>query len=443
MLLGFLGLTVLTLAAMALVARQTAPRRAVVPLPTPASEPASAPPETSPAPAFDDTPVRAELGERPGCLLATTDEHVIASHAPDTPVTPASTQKILVAAAALELFGPQHRFVTEVVADVRPVDGIVDSLWLVGGADPFLVTPDYAAHLADEDRWEDHVLTPLGVLAERLVNAGVREVRGGIHGDDSRHDRLRYLSSWPPRYLGTSIAPMSALTLDHGWAQWEGQLRPAEDPAAHAAAELARLLRDRGVRVAGEGTAAEAPQTSVSLAAASSAPLVETLPGVLRASDNQAAELLTREIGLERLGVATTDAGTRAVSETLGESAVDVRGVDLVDGSGLDPGNRLTCRSLVDTLSLEPAGVALPGLLAVAGHTGTLRDRFEGTLLSGRLYGKTGWVAGTVGMAGVMNVADGAVFAVLQNEIPGLREAQDVEERLLVHIAEHLQIGHN
>ena len=72
--------------------------------------------------------------------------------------------------------------------------GVVEgNLALVGGGDPLLMTDAYAQsfrHVPTER-------TSLESLADRIVAAGVREVRGSVVGDDSRYDTVRYLSVWP------------------------------------------------------------------------------------------------------------------------------------------------------------------------------------------------------------------------------------------------------
>jgi D-alanyl-D-alanine carboxypeptidase/D-alanyl-D-alanine-endopeptidase (penicillin-binding protein 4) len=136
---------------------------------------------------------------------------------------------------------------------------------------------------------------------------------------------------------------------------------------------------------------------------------------MLTDSNNETAELLTREIGRRRADDGTTEAGTRAIPGVLAALGVPVTGVDLHDGSGLAHENRVTCRALLGVLALaqRPRLAALDRGLAVAGATGTLVDRFVGTPLAGRLRAKTGHIDGVVGLAGV--VSPGARFAFVAN----------------------------
>ena len=70
------------------------------------------------------------------------------SHNPTASFIPASTAKIPMAVAALELLGPGHRFQTELYASGE-ISGVTlhGDLYLKGGGDPFLATEDLAGLL--------------------------------------------------------------------------------------------------------------------------------------------------------------------------------------------------------------------------------------------------------------------------------------------------------
>src|SRR6185312_13236617 len=57
------------------------------------------------------------------CFVVQVGNHTVAAHQGDVPLIGASTQKLLVAAAALEILGADSTFQTRVVAPAEPADG--------------------------------------------------------------------------------------------------------------------------------------------------------------------------------------------------------------------------------------------------------------------------------------------------------------------------------
>jgi D-alanyl-D-alanine carboxypeptidase/D-alanyl-D-alanine-endopeptidase (penicillin-binding protein 4) len=181
---------------------------------------------------------------------------------------------------------------------------------------------------------------------------------------------------------------------------------PATDPALDTVQQLAALLAARGVQIS-QGVRAETstPAGTYEIARVESPPLAAIVEQMLTISNNETAELLTRELGVARGGAGTTAAGTRAVRAVLAPLGVPVAGVDLHDGSGLAPDDRVTCDALLRVIDLadrRPFGAIDRGL-AIAGRTGTLASRFAGTPLEGRLRATTGHISGVVGLVGVID----------------------------------------
>src|SRR3546814_15823732 len=104
---------------------------------------------------------------------------------------------------------------------------------------------------------------------------------------------------------------------------------------------------------------------------------------MLRDSDNGTAELLVKELGLQRFGQGSTAAGVRAVGEILTRAGIPLSGVILADGSGLSDAARLTCTSVTTLLTLKSADLA--GSPAVSGRARTPARPFVGTQVRGRL----------------------------------------------------------
>ncbi len=335
-----------------------------------------------------------------------------------TPLIPASTQKLLVAEAALATLGPNYRFTTSVVAPAAPVNGVVSSMWLLGGGDPLLATPEFIATNAVRTRVAGYPWTPLSSLADTLVLEVITLVAGGVRGVDSYEDQLRFLPVWPASYQQQEqIGLLSALSVNEGIQYTAKSSTMAEDPPAYAASELAGLLSAQKVAV-GSAPDQTAPPQAFVLASVSSAPLSQIVEAMLRASDDWIAELLIRAIDKESGGTGTTAGGAAMVMQFATQAGIPMDGVHMDDGSGLSRTDQATCQEELAVLNLADQTLYQPVLdgLAVASQTGTLVDRFNGTPIAGKLDAKTGSLDGVAGMVGVETVAAPLRFAFLDND---------------------------
>jgi D-alanyl-D-alanine carboxypeptidase/D-alanyl-D-alanine-endopeptidase (penicillin-binding protein 4) len=350
------------------------------------------------------------------CLTVHSGGREVFATNPTTPLSPASVEKLLTAEAALSVLGPDTTLRTAAVVDGDVHDGVVDgNLTLVGGGDPLLMTDAYAQSL----RHVPAERTSLESLADRIVAAGVREVRGSVVGDDSRYDNVRYLSVWPTRFIDEAdIGPMTALLVDDGFEQFppapdlrQPKQTAAADPPALAATRLTEALTARGVTVAGPPTSGRGPEDGNEVASIDSAPVKAIVGEMLRESDNQAAELLTKEIGLQKSGTGTTEAGIAAIGETLRTNGLPADGTTQVDGSGLATQDQVTCAVVQAILDkAEPTSPIVAGL-PVAGETGTLEMRFLGNPAEGRLRAKTGTLNQVTSLAGYIDTVPGATLS--------------------------------
>lgn len=371
------------------------------------------------------------------CVVVRRGARPIVDRRAEASLIPASTLKVLTAQAVLARLGPEERLLTEVRA-AAPVaaDGVVaGDLWLVGGGDPLLATADYAASFPNQPQ----VTTPFERLADALVEAGVRAVRGTVRGDESRFDTQRYLPSWKPSYREDGdVGPASALVVNDGFVAYRPRPVAAEQPAVHAADVLAGLLRARGVVIGGPAASGTAPAGGTVVAALPSPPMAEIVAEMLRESDNLTAELLVKELGHRFAGAGTTAAGVQVVRQTLAAGGLPVDALATVDGSGLDRSDRASCALLMAALGAaalpgDPVAAGLP----VAGRDGTLSMRFVGHPAAGRLRAKTGSLSGVAGLAGFLDPPQAGpplAFALLANDLPrdalGRRLQEDVAAAL-------------
>lgn len=344
------------------------------------------------------------------CLLAVADSRNVASVATNLALAPASNMKLLVAAAALDVLGADYRFETRVSGN-RTGATIVGDLYLIGGGDPLLSTRAYPP----TQRYTTISPTYLDSLADELAASGVTLVSGAVVGDESRYDTERYVPTWGDGIRAIEAGPLSALLVDDGILLGE-PLKPA-NPAAGAATAFTQLLEARGVRVLGVPRSGVAPTEAAVISRLQSASLSAILVDLLTNSDNNAAELLLKEMGLVGRQSPTRVAGLQVVAEALEARGIAMDGVVLADGSGLDAGNRVTCSTLATLLESFGFESPLGQGLALAGTTGTLRDVLTSGPANGRVRAKTGTLRNVKSLSGFFPTRDGSItFALILND---------------------------
>ena len=338
--------------------------------------------------AFKDelAPFLTTLNDR-SCVAVSVDGVPIGENNADIAVIPASNQKLVVAAVALEQLGDDFRYTTTVEVAAEPVSGVVaGDLYLVGGGDPLLTSDWYPT--SNLERHPVTSPTRLETLADGVVDAGIQSVEGGVVGDGSRYDDEFFAPGWGLGDAGLEAGPYSALMVNDS--RVLDDPRRADDPNEAAAREFTRLLQERGVQVAAAASVGTAPADSIEIASVQSAPMSDVVAEMLGNSDNNTSELVVKELGLAASGNGTREAGLAAMEAQLADWGLASEAVVLTDGSGLSLDNRLTCATLLAILQRSGADVSIGAALPVAGETGTLADVFVDHEISGRLSGKTG-----------------------------------------------------
>jgi D-alanyl-D-alanine carboxypeptidase/D-alanyl-D-alanine-endopeptidase (penicillin-binding protein 4) len=414
-----------------------------------------------PAQEIDRAVAAAEaLGARTGVAVADADGRVLYRHRPDETFTPASNMKLLTAAAVLRGLGAQHKFVTRF--SLRN-----GRLVVAASGDPNWITG--TAHAPD---------AVFGEVAAALQQRGVTAVRGidlepGVFHGPSRP------ATWPQDQLQTYYAaPTGPFVLDQGTfavsisagrgdravvrvaapatatavrgsieladrakdavygaidqgdaVQVRGRFyrkadpvtikTAVQDPAVWYDGALRRALAGAGIRIAADAEAA-----ADGLVHEYRTELPAAVLRMLEDSSNFDAEQCLRVLGAERRQDGSLAGGLAAMQGQLVELLGSLpAGVELQDGSGLSKGNRVTPSLLLVALQSSqqgPGGRVLRDCLPVAGRTGTLEGRFEGTDLVDRVRAKTGWIRGASALSGLVERRDGSVrwFAILMNYDP-------------------------
>jgi D-alanyl-D-alanine carboxypeptidase/D-alanyl-D-alanine-endopeptidase (penicillin-binding protein 4) len=151
-----------------------------------------------------------------------------------------------------------------------------------------------------------------------------------------------------------------------------------------------------------------------------SAPLVEDLRIIDKASQNLHAELALRAVGRVRRNVGSRAAGLDELRAFLTEAGVADASYNIEDGSGLSRPNLVTPAAMVKLLRYmynSPARDTWISFLPVAGRDGTLAGRFDGTPVAGRIHAKTGTMAHVNALSGYARRRDGSwvAFSILVN----------------------------
>lgn len=373
-----------------------------------------------------------ELGGDVGVSVVNLDTGAPAyESAAATAQTPASTLKILTAAAVLEALGPDHTFTTRVVATAAPGPW-TDEIVLVGAGDPGLTV--------DGTSGGGQLTVLADATSKALKEAGVTKVR--LTFDDSLFTGPAIDPDWNPDYVPSDVvSPVSALAAD------VAETRP-DDPALSTADRFAELLGERGVTVAGTPTRTAAPDNAVDVAAVESAPLATLAENMLAISDDDAAEVLARHVAIAAGLPGGSEEASAAVVQTLTSLGVDMSAATVLDGSGLARGSAVPAAVVADTLALA-ADPSRPGLravvtgLPVAGFTGTLEDRFGGdgtsggAAAAGLVRAKTGTLTGVSALAGVVVAANGVdyAFALLADDVDDTEAAREALDEAAAAVA--------
>ena len=399
-------------------------------------------------------------------VVSLTRGDTIFAHDAGAMMQPASTMKLYSTAAALDRFGPEHTFSTDVLRDSASAPGgvVAGNLYLRGDGDPSM----------SSRFWKDPNY-PMTTLARAVASAGVKHVKGDLIYDASAFDDQKIPDGWKTKYLGAAYAArVSALSLNEN-VMWvavrpEGnsarvELEPASsaipltnnvrvvrgsggrivarqtgdgitvsgtvganrgplryslvvpDPAQFTAGALHAALKDAGITVDGAVKAGKTPGTAVKVASFGSPPLSQIISDMNRESINIVAELLFRDAARASApgGMSSADAGLANLREFISKKVgADPAQINVSDGSGLSTLDSLTPRNMVHLLSYAhrgPWSSAFHGSLPVAGESELLRRRMRSTPAQGNLHAKTGTTDTVIGLGGYVTAKDGEIMA--------------------------------
>jgi D-alanyl-D-alanine carboxypeptidase len=354
------------------------------------------------------------LGNVNGIVIDPATGETLYEKNPDGATTPASTGKILTAAAALLTLDPTEQLVTKVVEGEQPGEVII-----VGGGDPTISSLPVG---------EESIYPGAAHLSELVdqVKASGAQVQT-VYIDQSRYAEPGLAPSWLPADIGAGyIAPIVPAMLDG-----DRQGDPTENYVARTT-DPGRTLVDAFANRIGASPAdsieKKAPENAKVLGEIKSAPVTQLVDNMLNRSENTLGDVLAHEVAIKAGEEPDFDGASKAMLDVLRENGFDVDGVDLRDGSGMSEENKMTARLLADVLAVaaSPDGKdprtaklrPLLGGLPVAGGSGTLAERYtEADSVAGKgwVRAKTGSLTGINSLAGIVLDKDNRplVFAFL------------------------------
>lgn len=383
----------------------------------------------------------------------------------ETPLGPASNNKVFTAIWALDVLGPDYRFPTDLLLDGEIRDGVLKGdVILRGSGDPAFGYPDF----------ETETMDPLRRMAERLRSLGVRAVEGNVVGDASAFDTVLVGPGWPgdtgggaahyaPRVSGLAfqrnvigVRAIAAggqvqITLEpavdvipvrsaarpgsgRAWAVRRADSDTIEvrgavsgrgnqrfsvgvsQPALMAAGALRQALHEAGIQVRGQARIGVAPEGARVVHRHLSIPLGAMIPKLNQDSDNFFAEHLWKAAAHGAIGIGSyARGGSAAALHFMRRTGLPAGQLYQFDGSGLSGHNRASAASLVRALVYahdRPYSDLFHRSMAVAAdRNGTLRRLFVGTAAAGNLHAKTGYINNVRALSGYVRAANGELIA--------------------------------
>lgn len=428
--------------------------------------------------------------QRWGIAVSTLGGQSVYRFAGDQVRIPASNQKLVVTAAALQVLSPTFRRTTQIWA--QPAEQGAVRLVVQGVSDPTF-SREHLRGLAQqvrragiqrvtsligldvpaaqywpkswplEDRQEGFG-APLNrlILDENALNFSlVPQVTGQpltVHWE-----RPEDSQGWQITNRSRTVAPGQAEFVDIGrdfnrpLMQVAGQLQAgaAAEPVALSVTEPTKQFLQRfqselsrlGIPVSQTAIQPWSLSTAGQIVAQQpSPPLLQLVQIANRKSQNLYAEAILAWLGESQDPNAPEfrQAGLRVIQRLLPQLGLDPLQVRLADGAGLSRDNRLRADDLANLLvqmGRSPYAKLFRDSLPLAGETGGLRRRYAQSPWRGRLWAKTGTMTGVSGLSGYLNPAnfEPLAFSLLLNDERGDYGSLNQQLDRIVAVLDRLQ----
>ena len=420
---------------------------------------------------------------------------VIFNYNGDKLLHPASSLKLVTAAAAFELLGADYRFETEVYTDGYIKNNVLNgNVYLRGKGDPSVQTKDLLS------------------LASKLRIKGIKKIKGNIVADDSWYDHVRLSLDLPwsdeTAYYGAQISalffspdsnynpgtvqlnissdgnkgnkPVISITpktnevmitnkaklgptnskntlqinRSHGnnhltvsgnlplQTEHKTYTIPVWEPTHMMLEQFQNALQTKGIKIKGEKIIGTIPTDATKLASDQSVTLAEIIIANLKHSNNTISEVLVKEIGRKYGDNGSWDKGLELIKGQYSSLGIHPDFILMRDGSGVSHVNLISTNALTSLLyqvQSKPWYGAYKKALPIAGNNnksigGTLTKRMNNTVAEGKVFAKTGTLSTVSSLTGFVINEQGNkyIFSVIINNAKNETNLKNLENEIAI-----------
>jgi serine-type D-Ala-D-Ala carboxypeptidase/endopeptidase (penicillin-binding protein 4) len=368
--------------------------RSVVPAPQ-SSSPSRATPASVVQPAAIPTCSLDPLATAPaliklyGSVVETASGDSLYSNNDTIAERPASVLKVLTAAAAISVLGPDYRITTSVVEGHDPGEIV-----LVGQGD---ATLSQVSHSVYADAPTLASLASTAVAAYNTANPAVPITK--VLLDSTYWDPNDNWDNSVPRseQTGGYLSESTALQVDGDRANPAAQVSPrSTDPVAAAGTAFVKALKAADPTITSVSvTKGAAENGATPLASVQSQPVSVLIKQMLGQSDNTLAEMLARIVSVKQTLGGTGASIQQSTTTALGKYGLDTSGLTIEDGSGESDESLITPLFMSKFMSL------------VSQKADGLQDVAAGIPAVGKYNAKSGMIASAYTLSGYTTAADG------------------------------------
>lgn len=384
-------------------------------------------------------------------------------------IRPASTHKLLVSAAALDLLGPDYRFATKTYIDGPIENGVLNgNIYLQGGGDPTLL-PNHLESFANglkemgilkitgsligDDTWFDADRLPKGIVPQEEAESYASRISALTISPNDQYDIATVQVEVTGLKVGTTanvqLVPFAStipvvnktkivkkgeestvnITREYGAdriivtgnlpaGSQENIFVTVFNPTQYTLDVFREKLVAKGIQSMPLETG-KVPKNAQRVGISYSKPLTDINFKYLKLSINGMGDMLTKQLGRELLGEGSWTAGIQAIQTYGNDSGLNMDQWYFEDGSGLSHQNRVS--SIQESLLLYKVQSkswynSYLDALPHAGKKGslvgaTLENRMKGYSVSA----KTGYISGTYSLSGYVKGKSGKwyIFSIL------------------------------